>query len=217
MTDMTSKEQAELALKVLLQECEHVQDAIARLVSTLNGSFGIVLPAVFGVVLFSASQGDLHLPMDVVGFALIGMVSVTFLYSSSLSVEALKYMRYKYSQLHPRLYRIAERSAEHNFVQFLATTTEKYAWGPTLIFQVVVFAFAGALSFFLIYLAPQSSTHLALQSSTRNALQIGSGLLALSALASAIWVWLFGMRVMKQIADSVDSVEAVEAVEAVEE
>lgn len=194
MVGNASHEQKEAALKVLLHESDHVQGAISRLVSTLNALFGVVLPAAFGVVLFSAGRGDQHFSPDVLGFALIGIVSLALIYSSSLWVEALKYIRYKYTQLHPRMYRLIGRSEEPNFVQYLASTTEGYAWLPSVLFQGVVISFGWALSFLMIeFEAP---------SPWRNLLLLGAGLLTTAAAISAVGVWLFGRRVMGQIAES---------------
>ncbi|MCH9648647.1 MAG: hypothetical protein K0U98_10435 [Deltaproteobacteria bacterium] len=184
---------AETALKVLLQENEHVQSAISRNTTAIHTLFGIVLPAVFGVAAFSASKGSTYLPADIAGFVLAGAVSAAWIYNCGLWVEVLKYLRYKYLVLQPRLYALGNLEGQKNFLQYLATTTEPISWLPSFLFQGVTFTLAGALSVLAIRSAEGARTGgLLLGAATFLALGFGVG----------VWMWSYALRVNRQIADS---------------
>lgn len=184
----------DLLLKALLHESDHVQGAIARMNSTIHTLFGLTLPGVLALALYSASNESTHLPIDVLGIAISGIVTIALLYSNGLWIELFKYAHYKYAVLHPRISEVVGCREEPNFAQHLARTTESITWLPTIVFQLMTLTLVGTFSIAIIFTeAPPE----------RKAWLIaGSASLTLVASASGLLTAYLGRRITDQIGRS---------------
>jgi len=185
----------DLSVRVLLHESESVQDAISRAIGGVNAIFGIVVPAAFGVLLFTSDKEFSFLSPELRSVALSGIVSLAVLSASALWVEALQYLRYKYLVLLPRLYDLGGISGE-NFLQYQARTRPREALVPTILFQVLVFVLGGGLSIAGVFLGTSGPTRDA-------TLYIGLALAPLAlAFVGSVATWNLGVRITREIRES---------------
>ena len=134
------------ALKMALQESDHIQGEISRAIGGMYTAFGVVIPAIFGIILFSAGREGGYLPIEFMSLALAGVFSLTILYSASLWMEAIQAFRYKYLVLLPRAYRLLNQSDEENYLQYQARTRSDVTWLPSLLFQGLAFVLVSIVS-----------------------------------------------------------------------
>lgn len=189
-----------MALQVALQESEHVQGEISKAIGGMYTAFGVVIPAVFGVILFSASQNAVHLPIEFLSLALAGIFSLAILYSSSLWMEAIQGFRYKYLVLLPRVYRLAGKDSEENFLQYQARTRSLLTWLPAVLFQVLAFV----LVFFVSVAGVVRGSEVSEKSPALlvAAIAVSLGIAAMGALCTQV----IGRKVTKELQQSADRV-----------
>lgn len=124
-------------IQLLIHESEQIHETIGRALNTANALYGLVLPGAFGVVVFTASSTDVHLPISLIAVAFAGIVAATLIYNAGLWVEISRYLKYKYLVLYPELHRAGHIEREANFGVFLAREHRARGAGATLAFHAV--------------------------------------------------------------------------------
>ena len=135
------------ALKVVLLEIEQLHDTIGRALGSANALFGLVLPAAFGVLGFTAGKDDLHFSPGVLSFALAGVVAMTLVYNAGLWVEISRYLRFKYAVLYPEMHRLAGLVPRENVGAFLARAHLEGPPWATLAFHTIAHVVTVAIIF----------------------------------------------------------------------
>ena len=183
-------------LQVLLQEADHVQEAISRSIGQAYTIFGIIIPGVFGAALLLTDKANKVVPIEYLSVALVGLVSLSLLFSATLWMEAYDYVRYKYSVLLPRMYELSDIHGEENFLQHVAANRKPEGWIPVILFQVVMLVLAGGLGSAGIMLGTE------LFSGKQLTLLAISGTLLVFSLVGMGATWRAAARTSKAITDS---------------
>lgn len=121
-------------LQAILHESSAIQEGIDRTYSAIYTSFGVVLPAVIGVFVFLARETK---PVDepILATLFIIVFVLGSLWSQSMWMELLRYVRYKYVVLMPRLYRASSQTGEPNFLEWSGKRS-LWSWLPILLFNL---------------------------------------------------------------------------------
>jgi hypothetical protein len=109
----------------IIHESEQVQSGIDRAQNGIYTSFGVVLPAVFGLFLFFAGDKrpeDTDIPPNIAALLFVMAVSLGGMWSQNLWMELFRYTRYKHAVLLPRLYQATGQSSRTNFLQTVPRT-----------------------------------------------------------------------------------------------
>jgi hypothetical protein len=140
----------------IIHESEQVQSGIERAQNGIYTSFGVVLPAVFGLFLFfTGDKRPQGIPAELVALLFIMAISLGALWSQNLWMELFRYTNYKHTVLLPRLYEATNQNGRTNFLQ----TTPRSALMalPVNLFNVgVLVALIGAHAAFVGLKAPYS-------------------------------------------------------------
>lgn len=125
----------ELKLTALLQEAADIQEGVQRTYSAIYTSFGVILPAVIGVFVFVAKEDKAPLDHAMLATAFVVVFALGSLWSQSAWMELLRYVRYKYVVLLPRLYAASSQGEQPNFLQWSGRRT-LLSWLPILLFNL---------------------------------------------------------------------------------
>lgn len=118
-TGSTTHSEAEL--KSILVELDAMQAGISRTYGAIYTTFGVVLPALVGIFTFTAKDLKFSAAeMPKVALAFILVFSLGGLWAHSVWMELIRYSKYKYSVLMPRLYRVAGRNHEANYMEWIS-------------------------------------------------------------------------------------------------
>jgi len=146
------------ALKAILHEAEAIQAGVNRNYNAIYTTFGVVLPALVGI--FALSAKDLKFDsalMPKVALIFVMVFSLSGLWAQSLWMELLRYVRYRYIVLLPRLYRATGQLADQNFLQWSGRRTPRNS-SAILLFNIGCFAVL-----LLVHIAFMSAAPIALQ------------------------------------------------------
>jgi hypothetical protein len=127
---------SEEALKVILNEAESVQKGIDRSYGAIYTSFGIIMPGLLGVLAFAAKDlkfDDKQMP--IVALAFVIALSLGGLWAQSTWMELLRYVRYKYVELMPRLFAAGGMAEEPNYIQWSGPRSFRMAL-PIFLFNI---------------------------------------------------------------------------------
>jgi len=150
-------------LNVLLHESDQVAERVSKIAGVVYTLYGVILPIISGAVLLAASNDEKRIPLELLAVALAGVVSLSIMYSSSLSIEVLHLVHYKSVELYPRIYSLVGRASWTNYVHFVCTKQREMktmSLLPTLLFMITTFLVTGVISVFLIIAGTDQSPEL---------------------------------------------------------
>ncbi len=68
-------------LSVLLHESEQVGERVSKIAGVVYTLYCVILPAILGVVLFTANNDEKSLSLELLGIAVAGVVSLSIMYA----------------------------------------------------------------------------------------------------------------------------------------
>ena len=126
-------------------ELDDVHTSIQRTYQSIYTAFGVMMPALVGIFVFAAKEAP---PAAVKGPAAKSALDVSLLatvfilifafgsfWTQNMWMELLRYVRYKYVRLMPRLYALSGQTNVENFVQSSGRRTF-VNWIPILLLNV---------------------------------------------------------------------------------
>lgn len=119
------------AVTVILKEIDEVRKGIERSYTAINAIFGVIFPAALTFFIFiGKDEGKLEKP--VLAFMFITLISMSFVWSQVQWMELLRYVRYYYRSLMPRLYEASGQADERDFLKWSGPRTYT-EWLPMLL------------------------------------------------------------------------------------
>ena len=146
-------------------ELEDVQASIQRTYQSIYTAFGVIMPALVGIFVFAAKEAPPAAPKGSVATLDVSLLATVFIlifafgsfWTQNMWMELLRYVRYKYVRLMPRLYALSGQTNEKNFVQASGRRTF-VSWVPILLLNVASLVIqAGA---YLQFIEPAQSHYM---------------------------------------------------------
>jgi hypothetical protein len=173
-------------LQAILKEVEGARAAMERSYGAIYTSFGVVLPALAGIFVFLARERvAAGSDESWYGALFIVILSLGAMWSQNLWMELLRYARYYYVELLPRLYAASGQGGRRNFLEWSGRRSLR-SWLPILLFNLGCIAVLVAVG--CKYLAAASRW-----------VQVGSGALVLAACCSVVAVLIEARKVEEEI------------------
>lgn len=121
-------------LEAILYEATEIQAGIERSYGAIHTSFGLVLPALIGVFAFLV-ETESSIEPEVLATLFILVFTLGSLWSQSSWMELLRYVRYKYVVLVPRLYAASGQGGSPSFLQW-SGRRGAVSWLPIRLFNL---------------------------------------------------------------------------------
>jgi len=129
-----TKEYDSLAL-----ELDMIEGGIQRAQSALYTLFGVVLPAVISVFVFTAKEQS-SVSHEHLATIFVVIVTLSTVWANCVWIELFAYARFKYVVLMPELYRVSGRADAKNMQQFSGSRSLR-EWMPTIVLNSGILAF----------------------------------------------------------------------------
>ena len=138
-TDGSDEAELKRTFDSLTKELDLVEGGIQRAQSAIYTSFGVVLPAVLSIFSFVAKDTT-GINQERLVTIFVAVVCISAIWVNNLWIELLRYARYKYVSLMPRLLRAAGRAGEETMQEFSGSRSVR-AWLPAVLLNFAILAF----------------------------------------------------------------------------
>ena len=135
--DLDRPPPADAALVVALREVEQHQSAVSTTNRQLNVTGLLTIVLGLPMLAFVVSQPNPHQARSL-AFVFLSAMTLAGLLLHFTWTEFLNLVRYKYSVLYPRLYRLARRGRWTNYLEFTAPRS-LFLWLPALLYNAAAF------------------------------------------------------------------------------
>lgn len=123
-------------LTATLKEVEEIRAAIEATRGAIYTAFGVVLPGVVGVFVLASGHGKEPVGNpSTLAAAFVILTGLGVMWTQNLWMELLRYVRYYYVVLMPRVYQASDQASLPNFLEWSGRRSLR-SWVPVWLFNL---------------------------------------------------------------------------------